>query len=644
MIIVWLAALGASIVVALLIAFMYIAARGKRPALDVVARWALRLWLFNFVLELLILYFAMPALTGPYLGGQWLLFPLLLTGALAIFGGSFAQARSTLDSFTERMNSGVGFQLNNAGRRGPYRRPPVVDERRPRGGAPLSSAFAGGAAIALVVIVSLVVNGLITIGTTWFDPNAQALKSIPQITLASKQTPLPKTDVDHIVLVSSGVAAYLGQQVLASGGNNLGSTYHTEQQEYTLQSVKKHLYWVAPLVYNNVFANLGHFESPGFVAVDAEDPNATPRLHVNYHMRYLPDALLNQELLRHVYLSGYTNGNLADPTLEVDDNWKPYFTVSLMQPSRGFTGDVVREVLLVDAQSGAITPYAPQDVPAFVDRIIPADTVAQYLTWWGRYNNAPWFNPSGSGQQAPALNDQGQPELVYNSVDKPVWLVPMTSSAASDNSSTGVILFDTRANHGIFYPLTGLGVTDNVKTTFESNPANIKNYTVANLQLYQIYNEPTWVATFVQQQTSFGENFQAVGLVDARHLSGANVIMRADKSDALAGYAQWLASQPGNGGVVAPTGQSVTITGKVQRVSAAIESGSTVYSMLIAGQTRIFKAPIALNPELPLVQPGDQVRVTFLDTGLSVVTLTQFDDLSIHVAAPTPAATAAATP
>src|SRR5690349_1142318 len=50
MIIIWLAALGASIVVALLIAFMYIAARGKRPALDVVARWALRLWVFNFVL------------------------------------------------------------------------------------------------------------------------------------------------------------------------------------------------------------------------------------------------------------------------------------------------------------------------------------------------------------------------------------------------------------------------------------------------------------------------------------------------------------------------------------------------------------------------------------------------------------------
>ncbi len=160
--------------------------------------------------------------------------------------------------------------------------------------------------------------------------------------------------------------------MLASGGKNLGSQYHTEQSEYTLQSVNHHLYWIAPLVYNNVWANLGNFQSPGYVAVDAEDPNSSATLHTGYHLRYIPDALLNQELLRHVYLSGYTYGDLADPTLEVDDSWNPYFTVSLMQPTRGFTGEVVKRVLIVDPQSGAIQNVAPNQVPGWVDRIIPA--------------------------------------------------------------------------------------------------------------------------------------------------------------------------------------------------------------------------------------------------------------------------------
>src|SRR5262249_34115543 len=212
----------------------------------------------------------------------------------------------------------------------------------------------------------------------WFEPNAKALAAIPKILSEPTTAPLPQTDVGHIVLVSRGVASYLGQQVLAQGGQNLGSTYHTDSGEYTLQSVKGRLYWIAPLIYNNVFANLSNPESPGFVAVNAEDPNASPDLHTGLHMRYLPDAILNQEIVRHVYLSGYTNGDLADPTLEVDDNWRPFFTISLMQPSRGFTGQVLSRVLLVDAQTGGIKSFAPKDVPAFVDRIVPADTVVDY--------------------------------------------------------------------------------------------------------------------------------------------------------------------------------------------------------------------------------------------------------------------------
>ncbi|MBF6592119.1 MAG: hypothetical protein IVW57_16540, partial [Ktedonobacterales bacterium] len=390
-------------------------------------------------------------------------------------------------------------------------------------------------------------------------------------------------------------------------------------------------YWIAPLIYNNVWANLGNWQSPGFVVVDAEDPNATAQLKTGYHMRYLPDALFNQDLVRHVYLSGYTNGNLADPTLEVDDNWQPYFTISLMRPSRGFTGEVVSKVLLVDTQTGGITAYAPDKVPSWVDRIIPGSTVNDYLTWWGKYARAPWFNPSGAGQQVPA----GQMELVYNQAEQPVWLQAMTSSAASDQSSTGVVLFDTRDMTGRFYPLTGLGVSDNVSNTLTSNPLNIQKYGVGNLQLYQIYGEPTWVATFVQNVDA-GQIFEAVGMVSARHLSGANVIMASNKTRALAQYAQWLADRNLQGTGNSPTGTQTAVTGTVQRISAATQQGATVYYILINGQSRIFQASLALSAELPLVQPGDRIQATFLDTGLSVVTLNSFTDLDIHISGPTP--------
>src|SRR3954449_11031268 len=112
----------------------------------------------------------------------------------------------------------------------------------------------------------------------------------------------------------------------------------------------------------------------------------------------------------------------------------------------------------------------------------------------------------------------------------------MTSSAQTDKSSTGVVLFSTRDRTGTVYPLTGIGVSDNVVQTITDSPPNIQKYGVGNLQLYQIYGEPTWVATFVRDN-EFGQIFQAVGIVDAKHLSGSNVIVAPTKSQALAQYA-----------------------------------------------------------------------------------------------------------
>ncbi|HYX50711.1 MAG TPA: hypothetical protein VE843_13260, partial [Ktedonobacteraceae bacterium] len=378
----------------------------------------------------------------------------------------------------------------------------------------------------------IVASILITIFTTWFDVNAKVLAAIPHVIVQSSPK-LPPTDANHIVLVSQNVASYKGQQVLGSNGQNLGSTYNFDPTSYTLQSINHHLYYADALSYNNLFANLASPTTPGFVVVDAEDPQQVPQLHTGStdSIRYLPGALLNQDLLRHVYLSGYTYGRLVDPTLELDDNFHPYWTISLMQPTRGYVGDVLSEVLIVDAHTGDITKYQPQNVPTWVDRVMPSDTVNQYLTWWGLYHAAPWFNPSGMGQQTPAST----PQLLYNNADQPVWLVPMTSSSANDNSSTGIFLFNTHKNEADFYPLSGIGIAGNVESTIQSTRANIRNYTVDSIQLYQIYGTPTWVAIFVQS-TGSGSIYQAVGIVDARDLNGSNVQFEPTLSQALQDY------------------------------------------------------------------------------------------------------------
>ena len=589
-------------------------------------RWFIWYFVANYVISFLILYFGAPALTGPFGGWQWVLWPLLISSFANLFAflrpamSLLEEASAVSQGRARGKNASTAAQLPTNASRG--------------------AIAAGIFGLIFFGVIMIVVCGLIIVFTTWFDSNAKALAAIPHITIKTSDS-LPPTDPNNVVLVSQSVASYKGQQILGSNGQNLGSQYSVDPASYVLQSIDHHLYYVAPLTYNTLFVNLANSSTPGFVVVDAENPETQPQLHTSAadSLAYIPGAIFNEDLLRHVYLSGYTYGRLVDPTLELDDNFHPYWTISLMMPTRGFTGDVLNQVLIVNAHTGAIQAYAPQNVPSWVDRVIPSDTVTQYLTWWGLYHAAPWFNPSGAGQQSPASD----PQLLYNNIDQPVWLIPMTSSSANDNSSTGVFLFDTHKNQGTFYPLSGLGIGSNVSNTIQSTRANIRGYSVDSVQLYEIYNTPTWVAIFVQSSSS-GDIFQAVGLVDARELNGSNVQFEPTMSQALLDYQQWL-TQQGSPGTTPTNGTKQTVSGKVLRISSVLQGSNTIYYIQVQGQSLIFTANLSLSPKLPLVQPGDIIKGQYLSTGGTVVTLTTFDDLTITLGGtPTPGATASPTP
>ncbi len=631
MIILLLALIGALLVMAILTIGRLAFGRREPFIARKFVRWFTAYFIFNYLFCLLILYVSEPALTGPFGGWQWILFPLVVSS----IGNLFALARPMLGTLEDVAAASQGRRSTRSG-------PLSLPTEASRG-----AIAAGIFGLAVAATIGIVVAGLIVVFTTWFDSNAKALAAIPNVKVEAPGTPLIPTNPNHIVLVSQSIAAFKGQQKLGSTGQNLGSAYSLDSGSYTLQSINRHLYYVAPLTYNNIFINLSNSSTPGFVVVDAEDPNAQPTLHTGSSdsIAYLPGAILNQDLIRHVYLSGYTYGRLVDPTLELDDTFHPYWTISLMQPTRGYTGDVLSQVLIVDAHTGIIKVYQPKNVPLWVDRVMPSDTVTQYLTWWGLYHAAPWFNPSGAGQQAPVV----PPQLLYNDVDQPVWLIPMTSSSVNDNSSTGVFLFDTHKNDAHFYPkAAGIGIGSNVQNTFQSTRANILRYSVDTYQLYQICGQPTWVAIY-----SSASIFQDVGILDASYLNGSNVQFETTLSKALDDYKLWLSQQniPNDCASTAGGGTQQTVTGKVLRISSVQQNGNTIYYLQISGQNFIFTANLSLSPKLPLVQRGDTVTGTYLKTTgqtSQTIDLKTFDDLSITLGVtptPTPGAgTPVATP
>src|SRR5581483_10480957 len=278
MIILLLALIGTLIVMAVLTIGRLGFGRREQFASRKFFPWFARYFVFNYLFCLAVLYLTEPALTGPFWGWQWLVWPLIFS----CVGNLFAFARPAMGVLEDAAVVSQGGSLRSTSRS-----TNSVPANASRG-----AIAAGIFGLIVAGLVGIVIPILITVFTTWFDVNAKALAAIPDVKMQQTKT-LPPTDARNIVLVSQSVASYKGQQVLGSNGQNLGSAYNLDPASYTLQSINHHLYYVAPLSYNNLFANLSSPTTPGFVVVDAEDPQAIPQLYTEQtkpgtSIRYLP--------------------------------------------------------------------------------------------------------------------------------------------------------------------------------------------------------------------------------------------------------------------------------------------------------------------------------------------------------------------
>lgn len=600
----WAAAAG----IAVAFANLYFQRSKKRALWSTGAAFLLTFWV-----DKLIAFSSMPAHTGFLLGNSC----LALVAFVAIAVGAIVAANDFDDGYRRSRSYSYDRDDDSQNKKKSKSRPAWMNF--------------GVAGSGVILVVGLFATWLVTGLANW--SNTPVRSTIANITQASATDNIPPTDPNHMVMVTKSMAAYAGQNAIGSAGASLSSVYKTDPDDYTLQTVDGHLWWIAPLKYVSMWSQFDivgehQYDSPGFIAVDAENPFGRVQVKTGYHIRYAPDAWYSENLNRYLYTHGYSNGNLVDATLEVDDNWQPYWTVSVTQPKLTVAGDSTIQALVVNAQTGEIQAYAPGKTPKWVDRIISSDMVNDLVGDWATFSaNSSWINMSGAGQ----MKIGGTPELVYNSEDNSVWLVPISSNNSSDNSSTGIVVYNTQDQKGTFYPgLRGLGIGSGINDDFANVGQNVLHYAVLSVQLYQIDGEPTWVAIYGQDKGNGIASFSAIGFMDARRPSPNAVIFSTSKDAGLAAYADWLANNGANSGQVAQSGSpSKTVTAKVSRISWNVVGTTTTYYLLLDGDNHLFTATMTVNSALPVMKEGDTVTVSFLDTHQQTEPLQTLKDGSI---------------
>jgi hypothetical protein len=435
---------------------------------------------------------------------------------------------------------------------------------------------------------------------------------------------LAPVDPKHIRLVSSEQAEWIGAKALNDG---LGSVYHPGK--YALQKIGDRLYWVSPLDFQGWRRWVSADSSPGAILVDAHDPGAQARLVLKnssgkeLKLRYTPGAFFGRNLERHVYTSGYQSFELEGLHLEFDNEYNPFWVVTAVTPTVGFSGERPAKLLTVDPDSGKITEHALDKIPEWIDRVVPESVAVNNLTWWGRYRNGWWSSWLGSASLLEPTALHGESAwLVYGQDGKCYWYSGLTSTSDRDDTLLGYTLTDSRTGQTIEYHVSGTtaGTANAAAAAAAAKVSNFRGYHPTTPIPYNLYGHLAYIIPVVNEN----HLFQRVAIVD---ITCQKVALGEDKASALQEFKQLLGGASGNG--ASPTSESAvkTITFKVARRAESVRNGnSTVYLYTQSQPGRTFFGSASQGPALFLTREEDTVTVKFLDTEESLIPIQELSN------------------
>ena len=482
-----------------------------------------------------------------------------------------------------------------------------------------------GAILPIGLIVLLI--GICFISTSAILRSTSYHEVIGKVEKKEFKADIPVVDTKHIRLVSKETALTLARKVLgqADGGTILGSQLEVDSDSMAIQEVDGELWWIIPLDFSGYFKWSSRGTVPGYIRVSAQDPtreaqfiDRDPATGQKFQMKYTRGAFFGSWLDRVVY-GKYPTIAREEFTFEVDNNWKPFYTISATYPTIGFSGYQTAGVIIADPQTGEMSLATGKDIPSWVDRVKPLKQALQQISWWGKYKNG-WLNAIFSQREVEVPTDyQDGPDAWFvKQGEETFWFTGMTSASSNDQSLVGAMLVNTRTGEAQYYSMQGTDENGVVQTIDASLGADSARWQPSQPIPYNIYGVPTWVLPIVSSEGIY----QKVGLVDMNNIN--TLVIETTLEKALTRYRAVLA---GKGNEVAPTsGAEYAALGpeKVLRVGNTVLGGEKTYYLLVAGaESKLFSANgESVNTRLvAMVKPGDLVTLRFLETTESVMSI-----------------------
>jgi len=471
--------------------------------------------------------------------------------------------------------------------------------------------------LAFVTLILLLVGWFVTTSGMFHSSDYRAFVA-DRVNSGTWTEDVSPIDPAHLRQVSQAEAEWKGSQALSQvPGGALGSQFRPGG--YVIQKTGNGLAWVSPLEYQGLMAWFRADCAPGYVRLSAEDRDQKPRLVSDLKLRYLESAYFNDNLWRHVVTNGYLTKGLTDPTFEVDDEGRPFYVYTRFEYTIGYGGMNPVGAIIVDPQTGDMKEYGMDDLPAWVDRIVPEETAHDRLEWYGSYVHG-WWN-SMLGSQDVVVPTDDDMTLVWGTGGEAYWFTGMTSVADTDHAITSVMLMSSRTGQVREYRVDGGSEETNVMAAVESSVSEHEDWVATPPIPENVYGDLAWVVPVVNED-GVPQRIAIVSRDAAKVALGENV------RQALAEYRRKVADAGGH--TVAEDAATLeSLIGVVDRFAASTRNGNTTFLFTVLENDRVFEDSSGVSPELPLTRAGDQVSIGYLETGETMVPVRSFDNLDI---------------
>ncbi len=399
---------------------------------------------------------------------------------------------------------------------------------------------------------------------------------------------LKLSDPSNIITVDRDMSEKLGDRKIGEM-KDLVSQFEVSK-DFVQIAVQDRPVRVSPLEYAGFWRWLTNQATgvPYYVEIDSITGDSK-LVKMDQPIKYSKSEYFNRDVARHLWFN-YPTAMVSDVSFELDEEGKPYYIATEVSPKIGFfNGLDVVGIFVIDAVTGEIQRFAIDEVPGWVDRVVPAELVLRQIDQHGLYQGGFWN--SLIGKRGVTKHTNGYQYFVK---DNDLYLYTGITSVNADESNVGFVLVNSRTKETILYDI---GAATEVSAQ-ESAQGSVqeKGYVATFPLLLNIEGKPTYFLSLKDN----GGLIKLYAFVDAENYQ--RVVIGETVQVAFQAYTGKESSSQ------VATGEQTSFSGTVEALNQIVLKGETHMAFKLSGKEEIYFAPISVNSDLAFLKVGDTVK------------------------------------